>query len=58
MTQIHCLSCPAWSGLREDLDLANIKDMVIYFRKMMDERDRVSRETASHDSSAGSSSKS
>ena len=58
MTQIHCLSCPAWASLRQDLDLADIKDLVTYFRKMMDERDRVSRGAASHDSSAGSSSKS
>ena len=58
MTQIHCLSCPAWASLRQDLDLADIKDLVTYFRKMMDERDRVSREAASHDSSAGSSSNS
>ena len=48
MTQAHCLSCPAWSSLREDLDLADIKDLVIYFKRMMDERDRVYRETALH----------
>ena len=28
MTQAHCLSCPAWSSLREYLDLADIKDWV------------------------------
>ena len=41
MTQSHCMSCPAWSGLREGLDLTNIKDLVIFFRKLMDERAKV-----------------
>ena len=41
MTQSHCMSCPAWSGLREGLDLTNIKDLVIFFQKLMDERAKV-----------------
>ena len=35
MTQSHCMSCSAWSGLREGLDLTNIKDLVIFFRKLI-----------------------
>ena len=41
MTQSHCMSCSAWSELREGLDLTNIKDLVIFFRKMMEERAKV-----------------
>ena len=55
MTQSHCLTCTAWSGLREGLDLDNITDLVVFFRRMMKERERVSEETALHDSGSGSS---
>ena len=41
MTQSHCISCSAWSGLREGLDMTNIKDLVIFFRKMLEERAKV-----------------
>ena len=43
---------PGLGKFKADLGLADIKDLVTYFRKMMDERDRVSRVAASHDSSA------
>ena len=52
MTQSHCLTCTAWVELREGLDLTNIKDLVIFFRKLLVERSKV-KETASHDSSSG-----
>ena len=41
MTQSHCLACPAWSGLREGLDLSSIDDMVTFFRKLLVERAKV-----------------
>ena len=54
MTQAHCLQCPAWAEQREGLQLENIEDMVVFFRKMMVERARLDKEnvlmTASHDS--------
>ena len=44
MSQSHCLECPAWDKLRVGLDLTNIMDMVAYFRKLLDERDRQEKE--------------
>ena len=41
MTQSHCLACPAWSGLREGLELSKIDDMVVFFRKLLVERSKV-----------------
>ena len=52
MSQSHCLTCTAWVELREGLDLTNIKDLVIFFRKLLLERSKV-KETTSHDSSSG-----
>ena len=37
-SQVHCLICPAWSTLREDLDwtdVQSIDDMVTYFQRVM-----------------------
>ena len=52
MTQSHCLTCTAWAELREGIDLTNIKDLVIFFRKLLVARSKVMG-TASHDSSSG-----
>ena len=41
MTQSHCLTCTAWEDLREGLDMDNIKDLVIFFRKLLVERSKV-----------------
>ena len=41
MTQSHTLTCSAWTELREGLDLSNIKDMVVFFRKLLVEREKV-----------------
>ena len=43
-SQSHCLECPAWTDIREGLDLSNIMDLVVFFRKMLDERARLEAE--------------
>ena len=40
MTQIHCLSCPGMTEMRDGLDLVKIEDMVVYFRRILKARDR------------------
>ena len=54
LSQSHCLECPAWDKLRVGLDLTNIMDLVVFFRKLLDERARLEKEEvmgkASHDS--------
>ena len=40
-TQSHCLTCPAWTEIREGLDMKNIDDLVIFFRKLLVERAKV-----------------
>ena len=40
-SQVHCLVCPAWSHLREDLDMTDVRsidDMVIYFKRVIKAR--------------------
>ena len=37
-SQAHCLQCPAWGHLRQDLDLTFMEDMVSYFRRVMEAR--------------------
>ena len=41
MTQSHCVTCTAWEDIREGLDMENIKDLVIFFRKLLVERSKV-----------------
>ena len=41
MTQSHCLTCSAWSELREGLDLTLTGDLVKFFRKLLVEREKV-----------------
>ena len=55
MSQSHCMECSAWSELRRGLDLSDIGDLVEFFRKMLDMREKLEAEdvlkrTASHDS--------
>ena len=42
-SQVHCLICPVWTHLREDLDLTDIRcidDMVTYFQREKKRRKR------------------
>ena len=41
-SQVHCLTCPAWSHLREDLDMTDIRcieDMAVYFQRVLKARE-------------------
>ena len=53
-SQSHCMVCPAWLPCREGLDLTNILDLVVFFRKVLDERAKMEAKvvpgTALHDS--------
>ena len=40
MTQIHCISCPGMSQMRDGLELSKIEDMVIYFKRILKARDK------------------
>ena len=52
MSQGYCLECPAWSELRKGLDVTNIMELVVFFRRLLTERARMEEkgvtETASH----------
>ena len=54
MSQSHVLECSAWTEMKRGLDLTDIEDLVVFFRKMLAERTKlekdVSMKTASHDS--------
>ena len=58
-SQNHCLECPTWADIRKGLDLTNIMDLVVFFRRLLAERARLDKEsvakTASHDPCSGSS---
>ena len=44
-SQVHCLVCPAWKHLREDLDLTDVRcieDMVTYFQRVIKAREAKS----------------
>ena len=41
MTQGHCTSCPGWTQLRDGLDMTKIDDLVVFFRKLLVELDKV-----------------
>ena len=41
LTQSHCLTCLTWAELRTGLDLTNIQDLVVFFRKLLVERAKV-----------------
>ena len=43
--RVHCLVCPAWTYLREDLDLTDIRcmdDMVTFFQRVIKAREEKS----------------
>ena len=48
MTQSHCMDCPAWSTIREDLDLTKIDDLVKFFRRLLSERTKSDNEDGPH----------
>ena len=48
MMQRHYLACPARSELRQGLGITNIKDMVVFFRKLLVKRAKVRQKTATH----------
>ena len=37
-TQAHCLVCPRWDNIRQDLDLDKIGGMVNFFQRLLMER--------------------
>ena len=39
-TQAHCLVCPAWQVAREGLTLTLAEDMVVYYRKVLEGREK------------------
>ena len=41
MTQDHCLTCTEWTQMRDGLDVTNIDDLVIFFRKLLVELEKV-----------------
>ena len=41
LNQSHCVLCPAWEQQREGLDLTKIEDLVIFFREMLSEMDKL-----------------
>ena len=45
MTQSHCLVCPAWEELRAGLDLTDIKDLVMFFKRLLEERAKLEKES-------------
>ena len=40
-TQSHSLTCPAWTDIRQGLDMSNGDDLVVFFRKLLVERAKV-----------------
>ena len=41
LSQSHCLVCPALQELRVGLDLKQIRDLTIYFGKLLTERAKM-----------------
>ena len=41
MTQNHCLACPGLAEHREGLELKNIEDMVVFFRRILMDKDKT-----------------
>ena len=37
-TQCHAMICSGWADQRNGLDLANMSDMVVFFRRILDEK--------------------
>ena len=38
-TQCHAMICLGWAEQRDGLDLAKMSDMVVFFRRLLDEKD-------------------
>ena len=41
MSQSHCLACSAWTDIRMGLDMTRIEDLVVFFKKLLVEREKV-----------------
>ena len=41
MTQSLCVVCPAWGELRRGLDMTDIRDLVKFFRKLLEVRAKL-----------------
>ena len=37
-TQCHAMICAGWADQRNGLDLAKMSDMIVFFRRILDER--------------------
>ena len=40
MSQSHCMTCMEWAEIRVGLDMNNIDDLVVFFRKLLSEREK------------------
>ena len=40
LSQSHCAVCPAWEEQRRGLNLSKVEDLVIFFRKMLLEKEK------------------
>ena len=41
MTQSHCTACQGWLQLRDGLDMTKSDDLVVFFRKLLVEMEKV-----------------
>ena len=47
MTHSYCLQCTAWEEQRSGLDISDIKDLVKFFRRVLDERANLEKRNVS-----------
>ena len=40
-TQKHVLSCFKWTELRKDLNMNSIKDLVTFFKRLLEEKEKI-----------------
>ena len=43
-TQCHAMICLGWGEQRDGLDLANMNNIVVFFRRLLDEKDGKNRD--------------
>ena len=43
-TQCHALTCPGWQEQRAGLDLSSLEDMVTFFSRVLEDKDRKKKE--------------
>ena len=43
-SQCHAMECPGWQEHRSGLDLAKLEDMVIFFKRILEDKDRARNE--------------